>query len=362
MSMGVWALGAYVPLRGHTGLAGGLCWSGGGLLWWLAGRAFVEWTLGRRGGRVNRGFRTFVGRLPQARGAVRVATRGRLGNGGTRSRTGTDRTRARPGAWRAGGVVLGGRSWGRQDNGVARGHPRGPGARLPGVGHRSGRAGLVVVFRGARRSGRGRTGRGRGIAGSAMPRVNGGVVARRGLGDDCSRGAAACCSNRIRRLAAEGPLVVVDDEQWLDPASARVLAFALCRLRDEPVCVLLARRPADSVLWPELERSYGDAGLSALVLRPLSADEVGRLIEAQVGRPVMRWLQERIYAVSGGNPLYALAIADELESRPMSARPTSRFRSPGHWPRRSATGWRSSSPGRPIRCWSSRWCRARRSR
>ena len=121
----------------------------------------------------------------------------------------------------------------------------------------------------------------------------------------------------IRRLAVERPLVVaVDDEQWLDPASARVLAFALCRLRDEPVCVLLARRPADSVLWPELERSYGDAGLSALVLRPLSADEVGRLIEAQVGRPVMRWLQERIYAVSGGNPLYALAIADELESRP----------------------------------------------
>ena len=50
------------------------------------------------------------------------------------------------------------------------------------------------------------------------------------------------------------PLVVaIDDEQWLDRPSARVLAFALCRLRVERVGVLLARRPdSDSALWPEL--------------------------------------------------------------------------------------------------------------
>ena len=38
----------------------------------------------------------------------------------------------------------------------------------------------------------------------------------------------------VRQLSAAGPvLIAIDDEQWLDPASARVLAFALCRLQDE---------------------------------------------------------------------------------------------------------------------------------
>ena len=45
----------------------------------------------------------------------------------------------------------------------------------------------------------------------------------------------------LRRLAAERPvLVAVDDVQWLDSATARVLAFAWRRLRSEPVGLLLA--------------------------------------------------------------------------------------------------------------------------
>ena len=61
----------------------------------------------------------------------------------------------------------------------------------------------------------------------------------------------------VRRLAVTGPVVLaVDDEQWLDPPSARVLAFALCRLREEPVFVLLTRRvESDGALWPELARA-----------------------------------------------------------------------------------------------------------
>ena len=47
----------------------------------------------------------------------------------------------------------------------------------------------------------------------------------------------------LRDLAAESPVVVaVDDGQWLDPASARALAFAVRRLTTERVGVLLALR------------------------------------------------------------------------------------------------------------------------
>src|SRR5437764_1269780 len=51
----------------------------------------------------------------------------------------------------------------------------------------------------------------------------------------------------LRQLAADGTVVVaIDDEQWLDRASARVLAFALRRVREEPICLLLSRRAASA--------------------------------------------------------------------------------------------------------------------
>ncbi len=120
----------------------------------------------------------------------------------------------------------------------------------------------------------------------------------------------------LRALAAGAPLLVaIDDEQWLDRASARALAFALCRLRDERACVLLTRRPhSDGALWPELARGYGPAGLPMLRLGPLDMSAIHELLVAQLNWPVPRPVLRRIYAVSGGNPLYALAIARELRA------------------------------------------------
>ena len=72
-------------------------------------------------------------------------------------------------------------------------------------------------------------------------------------------------------LAASEPLLVaIDDEQWLDRASARVLAFASSRLRTERVGVLLARRrDGDSTLWPELAQRFD--GAAVIGLDPLDA-------------------------------------------------------------------------------------------
>src|SRR5439155_16606091 len=47
----------------------------------------------------------------------------------------------------------------------------------------------------------------------------------------------------IRHLAATDPLLIaIDDEQWLDGPSARVLEFAFRRLRDERVGMLITQR------------------------------------------------------------------------------------------------------------------------
>ncbi|HYB28870.1 MAG TPA: AAA family ATPase [Solirubrobacteraceae bacterium] len=120
----------------------------------------------------------------------------------------------------------------------------------------------------------------------------------------------------LRGLATDAPLLVaIDDEQWLDPASARVLAFALCRLREERICLLLTRRPqSDGALWPELARGFGSDGLAARLLGPLDMGAIHDLLARRLNRVIPRPLLRRIYDASGGNPLYALAIARELEA------------------------------------------------
>jgi DNA-binding CsgD family transcriptional regulator/tetratricopeptide (TPR) repeat protein len=120
----------------------------------------------------------------------------------------------------------------------------------------------------------------------------------------------------LRALAITAPLLVaIDDEQWLDRASARVLAFALCRMRGERICVLLTRRPqSDGAMWPELARGFGSDGLAAQVLGPLDMSAIHDLLARRLKRLIPRPLLRRIYDASGGNPLYALAIARELDA------------------------------------------------
>ena len=121
----------------------------------------------------------------------------------------------------------------------------------------------------------------------------------------------------LRALAAAGPvLIAIDDEQWLDPASARVLAFALCRLHEEAIVVILARRPEpESTLSTELGRRFGGRGLETIPIAPLPAGALKMLVEARLNRTISRPLLRRIHRGAGGNPLYALAIALELEAR-----------------------------------------------
>src|SRR4051794_15355180 len=62
--------------------------------------------------------------------------------------------------------------------------------------------------------------------------------------------------NALRALAQRSPLLVaIDDVQWLDSESAAVLAYAMRRLRVEPIALLLARRLEGAESLPlELDR------------------------------------------------------------------------------------------------------------
>jgi DNA-binding CsgD family transcriptional regulator/tetratricopeptide (TPR) repeat protein len=101
----------------------------------------------------------------------------------------------------------------------------------------------------------------------------------------------------LSETAGERPLIcVVDDQQWLDRASAQALGFAARRLAAEPVgLVFAARVPGDDV-----------AGLPELVVEGLAEGDARALLESVLTGltgPLDAQVRDRIIADTHGNPL-----------------------------------------------------------
>lgn len=128
-----------------------------------------------------------------------------------------------------------------------------------------------------------------------------GALARRDAppGDRFAIGAAI-----LSLLAAvaeqESVLVIVDDAQWVDAASADALLFAARRLRSEGVALLVATRPGTRF---DSERS----GLPRIALRGLDASAARALVAAAHGDLPARVVQ-RLAERTGGNPLALLEV------------------------------------------------------
>ena len=121
----------------------------------------------------------------------------------------------------------------------------------------------------------------------------------------------------LRLLAEEATLVVaIDDVQWLDRTSAGVLGFALRRLDDADVRLLMARRGAPSTL----EAALAGAAVPALRVEPMSVGAVHGLLRNGLGRTFPRPTLRRLHEASGGNPLYALELARALGDGPAGVR------------------------------------------
>jgi DNA-binding CsgD family transcriptional regulator len=115
--------------------------------------------------------------------------------------------------------------------------------------------------------------------------------------------------------------VVIEDLQWADLPSARALLFACRRLGEDRVLVVLTGRPeATSRLGEGWARFVsGDSRSSVLVLRGLGARELGMLCR-RLGRPELsERTVGRLADHTGGNPLLARALLDELTDEELRA-------------------------------------------
>jgi DNA-binding CsgD family transcriptional regulator len=117
----------------------------------------------------------------------------------------------------------------------------------------------------------------------------------------------------LRQLSLEAPvLIAVDDCQWLDTPSARSLAFAFRRLREERVGLLLAARSRSTERAEELFTAAPEARAETVDVGPLTRDEIMRIVASRHGQPISPRELERVAGVADGNPFVALAAADAL--------------------------------------------------
>ena len=114
-------------------------------------------------------------------------------------------------------------------------------------------------------------------------------------------------------LSDEQPLlVIVDDLQWLDPASADAVAFAARRLESEQLVLLAGVR--GNVAPARFQPVFPQ-----VLLSPLAQSDAGLLLDAQPqpprGRP-----REQVLVQAAGNPLALIELAKAIAADPDAGR------------------------------------------
>jgi DNA-binding CsgD family transcriptional regulator len=105
--------------------------------------------------------------------------------------------------------------------------------------------------------------------------------------------------NLLSEVAQEQPLLcVVDDAQWLDRASTRVLAFVVRRLLAEKIAVLFAAREPIDVL----------ANVAQLRVEPLGYRDSRALLDSVLPAKLDERVLDRIVVETRGNPLAILEL------------------------------------------------------
>jgi DNA-binding CsgD family transcriptional regulator len=113
----------------------------------------------------------------------------------------------------------------------------------------------------------------------------------------------------LRHVAASTDVVIgIDDLQWLDPASRTALEFAVRRLTDEPVRLIVSVRAGADPMSTLRDR------VQRVELGPVSVASLHRILADRLSRSFPRPILVRIAEASGGNPLYALEIARLVDS------------------------------------------------
>lgn len=139
-----------------------------------------------------------------------------------------------------------------------------------------------------------------------------------GLADEHGTGAAdefALCHGfywLVDAIADSGPLLlVIDDAQWLDLITLRVVIYMLRRIAEVGVAAVLAWRSGEPHHLAELDGLGGLATVLRFEPRPLTREGVAELLPFGHEHDVHE-LIEACYTASGGNPFLVAELAETV--------------------------------------------------
>jgi DNA-binding CsgD family transcriptional regulator len=109
-------------------------------------------------------------------------------------------------------------------------------------------------------------------------------------------------------------VLVVEDMHWVDVPSAMAIRFALRRLSGDRVLAVLSSRPGGPTDADEgWRRLLADRG-RRLRLGGLTVDELAELAASTTGIGLGGSTVRRLWSHTGGNPLYACCLLEELDA------------------------------------------------
>jgi hypothetical protein len=144
-----------------------------------------------------------------------------------------------------------------------------------------------------------------------------------GVGPPDERAVSRAVLDILRLLAAGAPVIVaIDDAQWLDAPSARVIGFAVRRLAAAPIGILVSLRTetAGGAAPLGLDRGLPEGRLHRMALGPLNLAAIHQLVGRRLGTALPRHTLVRLY---GACDVPSLAGS---HARSCPAHPTSRSR------------------------------------
>lgn len=129
------------------------------------------------------------------------------------------------------------------------------------------------------------------------------------------RAVSAAVLNTLLILARWAPvLVAIDDVQWLDPPSSRVLRFAIRRFPPAPIGILVAIRSGSIDGDPlELGSALPVERVDRMPVGPLGAQDLDRLLRLRLHTTLSGPMLRRLERTSGGNPFFALELGRALD-------------------------------------------------
>ncbi|MGJ3245528.1 MAG: ATP-binding protein [Elainellaceae cyanobacterium] len=109
-------------------------------------------------------------------------------------------------------------------------------------------------------------------------------------------------------------MILLDDIQWLDDASSALLHYVSRLMRHLPVTIVCAARAQEwldnSAVAQVIQALRRDRNIHTISLEPLTRDQTMQLLlQVNADRVLDATLTKQIFIDSGGNPLYALEIA-----------------------------------------------------